>query len=301
MSGKLKIPGTMVPPLTPFGEDLRVDYEVLKKEVDYIIKECKADAVTAAGVETQEYQYLNLVDRKELISRTIEFTGNRCYVVVGVSHPSIKVVMELVDLAHDKGADAIQLLAPNRPYGGPSTQREVIDYFKAVSGHSSLPIVAYHNPGPGANLSPDTLAKLAEIDNVEFFKESSREMKHLVRLVESIEGEGTAHVFTTMEVLLPTLLLGASGGTMPPPAAYLGNKVNELYSKGDIEGAAEVQKKFSSFPGKWGPYGLAPLMKFALDQIGLNTGKPFPPFASLDGVDTKELKETVEKMGFPKA
>lgn len=301
MAGKLNLPGTVVPPLTPFNQNLEVDYGLLKKEIDYTITSCKADAISVAGVETSEYQYLNSEDRKELINRTIDFIGNRCYVIVGVSHPSVKIVKELIDLAVDRGADAIQVLAPNRPYGGPSTQGEILEYYKILAKYSSLPVMVYHNPGPGANMSPETLAKLSRIDNVEYFKESSRDMKHLVMEIESIEGEGSAHVFTTMEVLLNTLLLGASGGTMPPPAAYLGQRVNELFKKGDISGAVEVQKKFSLFPGKFGPYGLAPLMKFAMNSVGVDVGKPFPPFDSLEGRDNTELLKTVEKMGFPKA
>lgn len=301
MSRKLNIPGTVAAPLTPFNTNLDVDYGLLKKEIDYVVDSCKADAISVAGVETQEYQYLNSADRKELIGHTIDFIAHRSYVVVGVSHPSIKVVKELIDFAVEKGADAVQVLALNRPYGGAPTSGEILDYYKALAKYSALPLMVYHNPGPGADLSPDTLVRLSEIDNVEYFKESSRNMKHLVREINGIEGEGTAHVFTTMEVLLPTLLLGASGGTMPPPAAYLGHMVNELFKKGDMEGAVKVQKKFSVFPGKWGPYGLAPLMKFAMNAMGVDVGKPFPPFDSLEGKDTKELLNTIEAMGFPKA
>lgn len=300
MTGKLKIPGVIVPPVTPFNKDLKVDYARLKREVDYVIDVGRADAVVAGGVETQEYQYLTFDERKEYITRMLEFVNGRCYTVVGVSHPSIKTVNELTDFARERGADAVQLLAPNRPYGGPSTQSEVLEYFKQAAKHSDLPVVAYHNPGPGATLKLETMEKIASIDSVEAIKESSRNMKELVRLVESIEVNGLAHMFTTMEVLLPTLLLGASGGTMPAPASCLAQQVTDLFSKGKLEEAAAVQKKFSLFPGVWSHYGLAPLMKFALNRIGVEVGDPYPPFDSLKGADTTELARIVDEVDFPK-
>ena len=102
MARKLKIPGVIVPPVTPFNTDLKVDYAQLEREVNYVIDVGRADAVVAGGVETQEYQYLSFEERKEYITRMLEFVNERCYTVVGVSHPSIKTVKELADFARDK-------------------------------------------------------------------------------------------------------------------------------------------------------------------------------------------------------
>ena len=65
-------PGLIVAPLTPFTADLKVDEPALARQIDYVVKDCRATMVVAAGVETQEYTYLSLEQRKELIRRTIE-------------------------------------------------------------------------------------------------------------------------------------------------------------------------------------------------------------------------------------
>ena len=54
--------------------------------------------VVAAGVETQEYTYLSLAERKDLIRRTIELIDGRVPVMVGISHASFRTAIEL---AHD--------------------------------------------------------------------------------------------------------------------------------------------------------------------------------------------------------
>ena len=53
-------PGLIVAPLTPFNADLKVDELTLRRQIDYVVKDCGATMVVAAGVETQEYTYLRV-------------------------------------------------------------------------------------------------------------------------------------------------------------------------------------------------------------------------------------------------
>ena len=52
-------PGLIVAPLTPFTADLKVDDAGLRRQIDYVVEDCRATMVVAAGVETQEYTYLS--------------------------------------------------------------------------------------------------------------------------------------------------------------------------------------------------------------------------------------------------
>src|SRR5262245_57715456 len=146
-------PGLIVAPLTPFTADLKIDERALRRQIDYVIEQCRATMVVAAGVETQEYTYLSLEDRKALIGCTIELVDRRFRVVVGDSPPSLKYSTDLGQLAEKLGAAAIQLLAPLRPFAGPPTQADLLAYFEAVAKETALPITLYLNPGPGADVS----------------------------------------------------------------------------------------------------------------------------------------------------
>ena len=191
----------------------------LQRQIDYVVKDCRATMVVAAGVETQEYTYLSLEQRKDLIRRTIEFVDGRVPVMVGISHASFKTAIELAHDAERLGAAAVQLLAPLRPFAGPPTQADLIAYFEAIGRETRLPITLYLNPGPGADVSvPDTIA-LAKLPNVQLIKESSRDLARVSRLIVEIDRAGHARYFTTMQMLLATLQLGGSGATMPPPGS----------------------------------------------------------------------------------
>jgi 4-hydroxy-tetrahydrodipicolinate synthase len=290
METKMKLPGLIVPPLTPFTADLKVDEKALQVGVNYVVEDCNAAMVIAAGVEAQEYHYLTMDERKSLIARTRDYVDGRCPVAVGISHPSFKIAIELAHYAEKIGAEAVQLLAPLRPFGGEPTQGELIAYFEAVSRESHLPMVLYLNPGPGANVSIPATIALSQLERIKYVKESSRDLSRVSRLISEVELSGHAKYFTTMQMLLITLQLGGSGVTLPPPAAMLANKVIQAFVAGDMQEAARLQLQFALFPARWMHNGLTPTMKAAMKILGIPAGDPYPPFSPIGGEELKALE-----------
>lgn len=296
----IRLPGSIVPPLTPFTPDLKVDYDALARVIDYVIEDCDAAMVIAAGVEAQEYQFLSFDARKELIAKTIEFVAGRKPVVVGISHPSTRIAIELAEFSAKLGATGHQLLAPMRPTGGPIKSSELMGYYQAVLRETTLPMMLYLNAGPGSDVSvPDTI-ELSKIDRIAWVKESSRDLSRVSRLIEEIEHGGHAHYFTTMQMYLPTLMLGGSGVTLPPPAALIAKKIAAAFVAGDHAEAARLQRQFTLFPAKWMPFGLAAVMKAAMTHLGIAMGDPYPPYEPVTGAALEGLKSYLDGMDLPK-
>jgi 4-hydroxy-tetrahydrodipicolinate synthase len=288
-------PGLIVAPLIPFDSELKIDQPKLRRQIDYVVEECRATMVVAAGVETQEYAYLGLDERKALIRCTVEFVADRVPVMVGISHPGTAI--ELAQEAERLGAAAVQVLAPLRPFAGAPTRDDLIAYFEALAREIRLPITLYLNPGPGADVSiADTIA-LAKLPAVQLIKESSRDLARVSRLIAEIDRPGHARYFTTMQMLLVTLLLGGAGATMPPPACEIARHIIDAFVAKQYERAADLQLQFALFPSKWMHRGLAPVMKAAMNHIGLPVGDPYPPYAPLSadeaGALAAYLKTTV--------
>lgn len=277
----MQAPGLIVAPLTPFTSDLKLDEHALRRQIDYIVQECRATMVVAAGVETQEYTYLSFENRKALVQRTIEYVDGRVPVMVGISHPSFRAAISLAHEAERLGAAAVQLLAPLRPFAGPPTQADLIAYFEAIGREIGLPMTLYLNPGPGADVSiADTIA-LAKLPYVQLIKESSRDLARVSRLIVEVDRAGHARYFTTMQMLLATLQLGGSGATMPPPGSEIARHVIDAYLAKNFMRAAELQLQFALFPSKWMHRGLGPVMKAAMNLIGIPVGEPYPPYQPL--------------------
>lgn len=290
----MKRPGLLVAPLTPFTTDLKIDLQALDREIDYVIQGCGATMVIAAGVEAQEYSYLNLEDRKALIRHTIELVNGRCPVMVGVSHPSFRTAIDLAHYAEDLGAAAIQVLAPLRAHGGPPSDEDLIAYFDAIGRETSLPIVLYLNAGPGADVSIPATIALAKLPKVQYIKESSRDLARVSRLIVEIDHAGHARYFTTMQMLLATLQLGGSGATMPPPAAEIANQLIQAFVAKDYTRAAELQLQFAVYPARWMHRGLTPTMKASMQLIGRSVGDPYPPYARLTKDEMTALSNVID-------
>ena len=281
--------------LTPFTDDGRVDYDALAREIEFLVADC--DAVSIAAVEASEYTVLSLDDRKEVMRRATEIVNKRVPVILGASSHSIDTILDLAEHAAAVGGDLIQVLMPIRPWGGQPTISDLVQFFTEVASASPLPIVAYHNPGPGADPPLDAFVRLSELNKVDYFKESSRDITKITRLIEQIQLAGKANYFTTMQPLLTTLMMGGAGATMPPPGTRIGARVVRAFREGDVDRARYWQRCFTLFPGKWGAYGLPPIMKSALKHFGVDIGDPARPYAPVSPRDHAQIGQFLNQIG----
>lgn len=295
MALKQPIKGIIGACLTPFGEDERVNFEALRREIDFLVTDC--DAISIAAVEAAEYTMLSRDERKELLRIGTEIVDKRVPVILGASSPSPREVLELAEYAAKVGGDLVQVLMPLRPWGGQPTIAELMEFFTQVASASPLPLVVYHNPGPGADPPQDAFVKISEIGNVRYFKESSRDITKISRLIEQIDMAGKGHYFTTMQPLLATLVMGGSGATMPPPGTRIGAQVVKAFRQGDLNRARYWQRCFALFPGKWAAYGLPPVMKSALKHFGVDIGDPSRPYAPVSPRDHAQIGQFLRQIG----
>lgn len=281
--------------LTPFGRGGRVDYEALGREIEFLVPDC--DAISIAAVEAAEYSMLAPEERRELVREAVAMAARRVPVIAGASSPSPKGVLELAEFAAAHGADLVQVLMPLRPWGGQPSTAELTRYYEEIATRSPLPIVAYHNPACGADPSIEAYLALAAIPKILYFKESSRDITKIGRIIAQMSAIGFAGYFTTMQPLLITLLLGGAGATMPPPGTKIAAQVVRAFRAGDLARAAAWQRCFMLFPGAWPGYALPPVMKAAMKHFGIDLGDPAHPYASVTPEDHAQIGEYLRRLG----
>jgi len=269
--------------LTPFLPDGTVDGKALEQEITLLTGHC--DAVSVLGAEVSEYRLLSEADRRAWLRYAVQAVDRRVPVLAGVSSPRLRELAELAELAAEAGADYVQVLMPRRPWGPQAGTAELVAYYEMVTGASPLPVVAYHNPTWGSDPPAEAVARIAEIDGVTGFKESSRDMSRIGQLITDIDVAGHARYFTTMQPLLATLLQGGSGAMMPAPATLIGAEVVRAFRAGDMDRASAAQARFAQFPGRWDSYGLTPVMKCAMGHLGIAMGESVSPFISVGDQD----------------
>jgi 4-hydroxy-tetrahydrodipicolinate synthase len=160
--------GAMVALVTPFqgGE---VDFDTLNELVDFQLDN-DIDAVVPVGT-TGECPTLSHEEHKQVIEAVVKRVGGAARVIAGAGSNSTAEAIELTAFAKKVGADATLQVCP---YYNKPTQEGFYQHFKAIADEVDLPIVLYNIPSRcGAGLTPETIARLAEIDNIVAIKEAT--------------------------------------------------------------------------------------------------------------------------------
>lgn len=179
MSLRKTLSGAGVAIITPFNEDLTVDFDSLGKFIDHLIAS-GIDYIVSLGT-TGETPTLTKDEKIQLINFTMQQVNGRVPVVVGVGGNNTQAIIEdLKTLPLDK---AIAILSTSPYYNKPS-QEGLYQHYKAVSEAAPKPVILYNVPGrTGKNLEPETTLRLAELPNVGGIKEASNNFAQSIRLL----------------------------------------------------------------------------------------------------------------------
>jgi 4-hydroxy-tetrahydrodipicolinate synthase len=160
--------GAMVALITPFQEG-EVDFETLEELIDFQI-ENGIDALVPTGT-TGESPTLSHEENKLVIERVVKAANGKVSVIGGAGSNSTAEAIELTAYAKKIGADATLQVCP---YYNKPTQEGFYQHFKAIAEDVDLPVVLYNIPGRcGAGMTPQTIARLAEIENIVAIKEAT--------------------------------------------------------------------------------------------------------------------------------
>ena len=161
--------GTLVALITPFA-DGQVDYETLTELVEFHLQS-GTDGIVPVGT-TGECPTLGHEEHKRVIEYVVNTVDGQVPVIAGTGSNSTAEAIELTDYARKIGADASLQVAP---YYNKPTQEGFYQHFKAIADEVDLPIVLYNIPGRcgGSGLTAETVARLAEHENVVAVKEAT--------------------------------------------------------------------------------------------------------------------------------
>ena len=161
--------GIMASIVTPFTGVEEVDIDKARVVIDILTK-AGVHGLVIMG-DTGEYFALTLEERKRFVQAVLEHVKGRVPVIVHASAASTREAIMHAEHAEGLGADAVLLLPPTYRSRLAS---EVYVHFEAVARAVDLDIVLYALPGVGAEvMSPTCIARIAEIDNVSYVKDST--------------------------------------------------------------------------------------------------------------------------------
>ncbi len=289
-----KLQGVFAVLVTPFTEDDKIDEKTLRKHLRFLIDQGKVHGIIPTG-STGEFTALSDDERMQIADIVIDEVNGAVPVVVGTAAVATKDMIRFSQYAEKAGADAIMVVPSYYCHPNP---REIYGYYKALSENINIPIVLYNNPGTsGVDMQPDLIAKLAQLDNVLYIKESSGDMTR-VAAIQRLCGDKLT-VFCGCDTLALEMFLMGAAGWVAPPANIIPRQCAELFELAYIEKNIEKAKKlyfkllplFTLFEST-GQY--IQLTKAGLDILGRPYGKPRLPLLPPTDDLTKELKKYLD-------
>jgi 4-hydroxy-tetrahydrodipicolinate synthase len=199
--------GTGTALITPFDEDLNVDYIALRKLVEFQVSN-KVDFLVVLGT-TAESPVIDEDERRKIIDTVISEVNGKIPIVIGTGSNDTRKVVKLNKIAEDSKADGVLIV---NPYYNKGTQSSLIEHYRYISERTALPIILYNVPGRTAmNMHPDTILKIHSVcPNVVSVKEACGDISQIANLI-SMKPDSLSVLSGNDDQTLPIMALGGVG------------------------------------------------------------------------------------------
>lgn len=223
MSQKGKFVGTGVAMVTPFNNDGAINFGLLERHTDELIKH-GIDYLVVLGT-TAETPTLTKKEKLEIIDIVKRNAGSRVPIIVGAGGNNTAEVVEWIKEIGTRGIDAYLSVAPY--YSKPS-QTGMIQHFSAIAASSELPLMIYNVPGrTGSNIEAPTMLQLAHDlgEKVVAVKEASGNFQQIME-IQKDKPEDFLLISGDDAIALPMISLGCDG-----VVSVIGNALPALLSE----------------------------------------------------------------------
>ena len=284
--------GAGVALITPFNEDMSVDYSALERLVEDQISG-GIDYLVVLGT-TGETPALSDEEKKEIVRFVIEKNAGRLKIVVGIGSNNTLALVHSIQNYNFEGIDAILSVTP---YYNKPTQEGLFQHFKAVVEASPVPVILYNVPGrTGVNMEAETTLRIARLsEKVVGIKEACGVLAQFTKIIH--EAPDYFKVISGDDGLtLPSIVIG-SIGVISVIANALPKKLSQL-THASLEGnlplatqlhleMAEMLKLIFKEGSPSGVKALMEIMGTAKNQVRLPN---VPVSAATFSLIEKELK-----------
>jgi 4-hydroxy-tetrahydrodipicolinate synthase len=272
--------------MTPFDEDLTVDAELLRREVDALVS-AGCTGVVALG-SLGEGGSLSFDEKKAVLRLCRESVGKRGALVAGVAALTTAEAVRLAELGAESGCDGLMVLPP---YVYRGDWRETRAHFEAVVGATDLPCMLYNNPvAYGTDVLPEQLADLAAAcPNLVAVKESSTDVRRITA-IRALLGERLAVLVGVDDLILEGIQAGAVGWIAGLADALPEESVRlfELARDGRLDEARALYEWFLPLLRLDTVPKFVQLIKLVQAQTGLGSEPVRPPRLPLVGKERED-------------
>jgi len=284
--------GAMVALITPFQEG-EIDFQTLDELIDFQLAN-GIDAIVPVGT-TGECPTLSPDEHKQVIERVVQAVGGQVPVIAGAGSNSTAEAIDFTEFSKKVGADATLQVGP---YYNKPTQEGFYQHFKAIAEEVDLPMVLYNIPGRcAAGMTPETIARLAEIENIVAVKEATGSLDQASEIaarcnITIISGDDS--------LTLPLASIGGKGvisvvaNIVPADVKAM----TDLILEGDLVTARQWHKKLFTLCKSMLTLATNPIpIKAAMAMLNMASEELRLPMTPLEEDKKAILEQTLEDYG----
>jgi len=278
--------------VTPFDDDLNVDYERAVKLAKYLVEEGNT-ALLVTGT-TGEGPTITSEERIRLY-KEIKKNVN-VPVIAGVGSNSTEITIKNAKEAVEAGVDGLLVVTP---YYNKPDQKSLYAHFKKVAESVEVPIMMYNVPGrTGCNMLPETVEKLAQIDNIVALKEASGDINQMAEVVKRTPDDFLVYSGDD-SLTLPGMAVGVYG-VVSVASHVVSRQMKEMidaFVSGDTKKAMEIHLSLLDIFKKLFIVTNPIPVKAALNMLGMKVGGLRLPLTEADEKVKEVIREELQKLG----
>lgn len=271
--------GSITALITPMDNHGEVDFSALKKLVEYHITS-GTNAIVSVGT-TGEAATLSIDENVKTILKTVEFADGRIPVIAGTGANATSEAITMTKLLNDSGVAGCLSVVP---YYNKPTQEGMYQHFKAIAECTDIPQILYNVPGrTGSDLLPETVGRLAQINNIVGIKEATGDVSRVAK-IKQLAGEDFIFLSGDDATGFESMKLGGQGviSVTNNIAAADMAKMCELALAGKFDEAEVINNRLMALhknlfvesnpiPVKWAAYKLGlvpePILRLPLTTL----------------------------------
>lgn len=288
--------GSGVAIVTPFNTQ-GVDFKKLEELLEWHIKS-GTDAIIVCGT-TGEASTMTEQERKETIKFAVDIVKKRIPVIAGTGTNNTAASVNMSKWAEGIGADGLLVITP---YYNKTTQKGLVEHFKAVATSVKIPIIVYNVPGrTGMNITPKTLKQICDFDNIVAVKEASGNISQIAE-IKALCGDRLDIYSGNDDQIVPILSLGGSG-VISVLANIIPKDVHdicELYLSGKTKEALKLQLDSLALTNSLFIETNPIPVKTAMNLLGMEVGNLRLPLCDMSEASLEALKKELKNYGLLK-
>ena len=290
----LSLRGVFAPVTTPFARDGELDRRAFQHNVAAHMNAGLKGVVVAGS--TGEAAFLDDRERESLVEWARQHVRSDRVLIVGVGAESTRTTVKYAELAGERGADAVLVVAPHY-FGANMTEAAVRAHYLRVVDESPVPVILYNIPKyMHYRLSKALVLELARHENVIGIKDSSGDRDSLNDYLAAQDDSFTT-ITGSGQLWGTALQMGARGGILAVSlfAPALSTAILEAVTRKDVATAEALQARLTPLAkvivGELGPAGV----KAAMDCVGLKGGEPRSPLLPLSRADLERVQQLMRE------